>query len=112
MQDAALQGGQGAQGSGSEMSTVTKQDLTDLLVETIGLTGKESKALVESFFSTIRCTLVDGEPVKLSGFGNFALRDKRARPGRNPKTGEIVPIAARRVVTFRASPKVKAACLG
>jgi integration host factor subunit alpha len=92
-------------------STVTKKDLTDRLVDTLGLTGKESKALVESFFDTICSTLAACEDVKLSGFGNFTLREKRARPGRNPKTGEMVPIAARRVVTFRASQKVKAACL-
>ena len=93
------------------MSSVTKKDLTDRLVDTMGLTGKESKALVESLFNTICSTLAAGEDVKLSGFGNFTLREKRARPGRNPKTGEVVPIAARRVVTFRASQKVKAACL-
>lgn len=93
------------------MSSVTKKDLTDHLVDTLGLTGKESKALVESLFNTICSTLATGEDVKLSGFGNFTLRDKRPRPGRNPKTGEMVPIAARRVVTFRASQKVKAACL-
>lgn len=92
-------------------STVTKKDLTDRLVDTLGLTGKESKALVESFFDTICGTLAAGEDVKLSGFGNFMLRDKRPRPGRNPKTGEMIPIAARRVVTFRASQKVKEACL-
>lgn len=93
------------------MSSVTKKDLTDRLVDTMGLTGKESKALVESLFNTICSTLAAGEDVKLSGFGNFTLREKRARPGRNPKTGEVVPIAARRVVTFRASQKVKEACL-
>ena len=93
------------------MSSVTKKDLTDRLVDTLGLTGKESKALVESFFDTICSTLAAGEDVKLSGFGNFTLRDKRPRPGRNPETGEMVPIAARRVVTFRASQKVKEACL-
>ena len=67
---------------------------------------------MESFFDTICSTLAAGEEVKLAGFGNFTLRDKRPRPGRNPKTGEVIPIAARRVVTFRASQKVKAACLG
>lgn len=91
--------------------TVTKKDLTDRLVDTLGLTGKESKALVELFFDTICSTLAASEDVKLSGFGNFTLREKRARPGRNPKTGEMVLISARRVVTFRASQKVKAACL-
>ena len=90
--------------------TVTKQELTDHLVDTMGLTGKESKRLVESFFNTIRATLAAGEGVKLHGFGNFTLHDKRARPGRNPQTGEVVPIAARRVVTFRASRKIREAC--
>jgi integration host factor subunit alpha len=91
--------------------TVTKQELTDHLVDTMGLAGKESKRLVELFFNTVRATLAAGEDVKLHGFGNFTLREKRARPGRNPKTGEMVPITARRVVTFRASQKVKEACL-
>lgn len=91
--------------------TVTKQELTDHLVDTMGLTGKESKRLVESFFNTIRATLAAGEEVKLHGFGNFTLHDKRARPGRNPQTGEVVPITARRVVTFRASHLLKEACL-
>ncbi len=91
--------------------TVTKQELTDHLVDTMRLTGKESKRLVESFFNTIRATLAAGEEVKLHGFGNFTLHDKRARPGRNPQTGEVVPITARRVVTFRASHLLKEACL-
>ena len=91
--------------------TVTKQDLTDHLVSSMRLSGKESKALVELFFDTMRSTLAVGEDVKLSGFGNFTLREKRARPGRNPRTGEMVPIAARRVVTFRASQKLREACL-
>ena len=90
--------------------TVTKKDLTDHLVDTMGLSGKESKALVELFFNTMRSTLAAGEAVKLAGFGNFTLHDKRARPGRNPQTGEVVPIAARRVVTFRASRKIREAC--
>ena len=91
--------------------TVTKQGLTDHLVDTMGLTGKESKRLVESFFNTMRATLAAGEEVKLHGFGNFMLREKRTRPGRNPQTGEMIPITARRVVTFRASPLLKEACL-
>ncbi len=90
---------------------ITKQDLTDNLVDHLGLTRRDSKALVEAFFDQIRATLAKGEEVKLSNFGNFALRDKRPRPGRNPKTGEPIPITARRVVTFRASQKLKAACL-
>ena len=91
--------------------TVTKKDLTDHLVDTMGLSGKESKALVELFFNTMRSTLAAGEAVKLAGFGNFTLHDKRARPGRNPRTGEMVSITARRVVTFRASPLLKEAWL-
>lgn len=91
--------------------TVTKKDLTDHLVDTMGLSGKESKALVELFFNTMRSTLATGEAVKLAGFGNFTLHDKRARPGRNPRTAEMIPITARRVVTFRASPLLKEACL-
>ena len=91
--------------------TVTKKDLTDHLVDTMGLSGKESKALVELFFNTMRSTLAAGEAVKLAGFGNFTLREKRARPGRNPRTAEMVQISARRVVTFRASPSLKGACL-
>ena len=75
-----------------------------------GLPARECAALVDTFFDTIRSTLAAGENVKLSSFGNFTLRDKRARPGRNPKNREPVEIAARRVVTFRASPKMKDRC--
>lgn len=92
--------------------TITKQDLTRHLSDTVGLTAKECAALVDTLFDTIRSTLAAEENVKLSGFGNFTLRDKRARPGRNPKSGEPFEIAARRVVTFRASPKVKDRCAG
>lgn len=90
--------------------TITKQDLTLHLSDTAGLTAKECKAVVESFFDTIRAKLATGEDVKLSGFGNFTLHEKRARPGRNPKSGKPFEIAARRVVTFRASPTVKERC--
>jgi len=90
--------------------SITKLDLTHHLSDTMGLTAKECAALVNTFFDTIRATLAAGEDVKLSGFGNFTLRKKRARPGRNPKNGEPFEIAARRVVTFRASPKVKDRC--
>ena len=92
--------------------TVTKLDLTRHLSDTVGLTARDCKAVVESFFDTIRSTLASGEDVKLSGFGNFTLRDKRARPGRNPRNGEPFEIAARRVVTFRASPLLKGRCTG
>ena len=87
--------------------TVTKADLAETLFEEVGLNKREAKELVELFFEQIRQTLESGTAVKLSGFGSFTLRDKNPRPGRNPKTGEEVPISARRVVTFRASQKLK-----
>lgn len=89
------------------MAAVTKADLSSLLVERIGLTKREAKELVEAIFEELRAALERGESVKLSGFGHFQPRDKPQRPGRNPKTREIVPIKARRVVTFRASPKLR-----
>ena len=92
--------------------TVTKQDLTDHLYETLGLSKVEAKIIVDIFFDTIRKTLARGEEVKLSGFGNFTLRDKRARPGRNPKTGVATEISARLVVTFHTSQILKDHCLG
>jgi integration host factor subunit alpha len=88
--------------------TLTKAELADLLFEKVGLNKREAKDMVESFFEEIRISLEKGEGVKLSGFGNFELRDKPERPGRNPKTGEEIPITARRVVTFHASQKLKA----
>ena len=87
--------------------TLTKAELIDLLFEKVGLNKREGKTMVESFFEEISARLEGKEDVKLSGFGNFQLRDKPARPGRNPKTGEDVPITARRVVTFLPSPKLK-----
>ena len=87
--------------------TLTKAELADLLFDKVGLSKRESKDLVESFFEEIRVALEEGDSVKLSGFGNFQLRDKPQRPGRNPKTGEEIPITARRVVTFHASQKLK-----
>ena len=87
--------------------TLTKAELIDLLLEKVGLNKREGKTMVESFFEEISARLEGKEDVKLSGFGNFHLRDKPARPGRNPKTGEDVPITARRVVTFHPSPKLK-----
>lgn len=87
--------------------TLTKAELSDLLFEVVGLNKREAKEVVDIFFEEIRETLVAGRSVKLSGFGNFQLRDKPQRPGRNPKTGEAIPIAARRVVTFHASQKLK-----
>lgn len=88
--------------------TLTKAELADILVEKVAGMGKaDAKAVVELFFEEIRNTLERGEEIKISGFGNFQLRDKPQRPGRNPKTGEEVPISARRVVTFHASQKLK-----
>ena len=87
--------------------TVTKAELADLLFEKVGLNKREAKDMVEAFFEEICLALESGDGAKLSGFGNF--REKPQRPGRNPKTGEPIPITARRVVTFHASAKLKAA---
>jgi len=92
----------------NELPTLTKAELAELLFEQVGLNKREAKDMVETFFDEIRNALESGEPVKLSGFGNFQLRDKPQRPGRNPKTGEEIPITARRVVTFHPSQKLKA----
>lgn len=86
---------------------LTKADLAEALFERIGLNKREAKEFVDLFFEEIRASLERGEPVKLSGFGNFELRDKNQRPGRNPKTGEEIPICARRVVTFRPGQKLR-----
>lgn len=91
-----------------DLPTLTKAELAELLFEQVGLNKREAKDMVETFFSEIRDALELGAEVKLSGFGNFQLRDKPQRPGRNPKTGEEIPITARRVVTFHASQKLKA----
>lgn len=88
-------------------TTLTKAELADLLFERVGLNKREAKDMVEIFFEEIRAQLAQGDSVKLSGFGNFQLRDKPQRPGRNPKTGEEIPITARRVVTFHPSQKLK-----
>ena len=89
------------------MATLTKAQMTARLVERLGLARSEAKELVELFFEEIRIALERNETVKLSGFGSFELRDKRERPGRNPKTGEEVPVSARRVVTFRPGQKLR-----
>ena len=89
------------------LPTLTKAELAELLFEQVGLNKREAKDMVETFFDEIRNALEGGESVKLSVFGNFQLRDKPQRPGRNPKTGEEIPITARRVVTFHASQKLK-----
>ncbi|MGB9669995.1 MAG: integration host factor subunit alpha [Halothiobacillaceae bacterium] len=86
---------------------LTKADMVERLYEELGLNKREAKDLVEMFFEEIRNALAEGKDVKLSGFGNFHLRDKNERPGRNPKTGEMIPVSARRVVTFRAGQKLK-----
>ena len=91
-----------------ELPTLTKAELAEMLFEQVGLNKREAKDMVETFFEEIRDALERGESVKLSGFGNFQLRDKPQRPDRNPKTGQEIPISARRVVTFHASQKLKA----
>ncbi len=88
--------------------TLTKAELAEMLFDRVGLNKREAKDMVETFFDEIRDALERGDCVKLSGFGNFQLRDKPQRPGRNPKTGEEIPISARRVVTFHSSQKLKA----
>ncbi|MDF1677887.1 MAG: integration host factor subunit alpha [Legionellaceae bacterium] len=90
------------------MSALSKARLVDVLCEELALTRPDAKLLVEQFFESIRDELEHGHHVKLSGFGNFILRDKTERPGRNPKTGEVVPVTARRVVTFKPGSKLKA----
>lgn len=87
---------------------LTKADIAEYLFNELGLSKREAKEIVERFFEEIRAALERGEQVKLSGFGNFDLREKRERPGRNPKTGEAIPITARRVVTFRPGQKLRA----
>ncbi len=87
--------------------TLTKAQLAELLFERVGLNKREAKDVVDTFFSEVRDALIQGTEVKLSGFGSFQVRHKPPRPGRNPKTGEVIPIAARRVVTFHASQKLK-----
>ncbi|MCX8048934.1 MAG: integration host factor subunit alpha [Methylohalobius sp.] len=87
--------------------TLTKADIVEKLYADIGLNRKDAKELVDTFFEEIKQALAQGKPVRLSGFGSFELRDKRERPGRNPKTGQEIPVTARRVVTFRAGQKLK-----
>ena len=87
---------------------LTKAEMAEQLFEELGLNKREAKDMVEMFFEEIRSSLEGGRQVKLSGFGNFDLREKNQRPGRNPKTGEEIPITARRVVTFRPGQKLKA----
>lgn len=90
-----------------ETPTLTKAELAELLFDHLGLNKRESKDMVEAFFDILHGALVSGDDVKLSGFGNFNIRRKAPRPGRNPRTGEAIPIKARNVVTFHASHKLK-----
>lgn len=90
-----------------ETPALTKAQLAELLFEQIGLNKRESKDMVDAFFDLVSSSLVEGDDVKITGFGNFQIRTKSSRPGRNPRTGEAIPIAARRVVTFHASQKLK-----
>jgi len=87
---------------------LTKADLAQNLSDRFGFNKREAKELVEEFYLEMIEVLVEGEQIKLSGFGNFELKDKNARPGRNPRTGEDVPISARRVVTFKPGQKLRA----
>jgi integration host factor subunit alpha len=90
------------------LGALTKAQMADRLFDELGLNKREAKEVVEMFFDEVRASLERNEQVKLSGFGNFDLRQKGERPGRNPKTGEEIPISARRVVTFRPGQKLKA----
>ena len=90
------------------MVALTKADMAERLNKEIGLSKREAKEMVDLFFEEIRRSLEKNQSVKLSGFGNFDLRDKNQRPGRNPKTGEEIPITPRRVVTFKPGQKLKA----
>ncbi len=95
-----------------ETPTLTKAELAELLFERLGLNKRESKDMVEAFFDIIPATLVAGKDMKMSGFGNYNIRRKAPRPGRNPRTGESIPIKARNVVTFHASHKLKGVVQG
>lgn len=90
------------------MSTLTKAEMAESLINQLGLSKQEAKQLVEDFFDEMKDALANNIPIKLSGFGNFELRNKNERPGRNPRTGEEVAITARRVVTFHPGQKLRA----
>ncbi|MEW5679911.1 integration host factor subunit alpha [Comamonas kerstersii] len=94
-------------GDAETSGALTKAQLADLLFDQLGVSKREAKDMVDAYFDLISGSLVRGEEVKLSGFGNFQIRSKAPRPGRNPRTGELIPIDARRVVTFHASSKLK-----
>lgn len=89
------------------MSTLTKADMIDHLTIRLRISRQDARLLVDTFFAEISQSLASGKEVKLSGFGNFELKDKKSRPGRNPKTGEEIPVNARRVVTFKAGQKFR-----
>ena len=95
-----------------ETPTLTKAELSELLFDNLGLNKRESKDMVEAFFDILHDALVSGDDIKLTGFGNFNIRRKAPRPGRNPRTGEAIPITARNVVTFHASHKLKSLVQG
>jgi|TARA_X000000368_G_scaffold354908_1_gene296513 integration host factor subunit alpha len=90
------------------MAALTKADLAEMLFEELGLNKREAREIVEMFYVEISEALEKNDNVKISGFGNFELKDKKSRPGRNPKTGEEVDISARRVVTFKPGQKLRA----
>ncbi|MFA9486810.1 integration host factor subunit alpha [Moraxella haemolytica] len=89
------------------MSALTKADMIDRLTIRLRITRQDARQIVDKFFEEISQNLADGREVKISGFGNFVLKDKKPRPGRNPKTGESIPVKARRVVTFKAGQKFR-----
>lgn len=91
------------------MNALSKARLVEILCDDLALTKPDARAIIDAFFEAIHDALEQGHDVKLSGFGNFILRDKTARPGRNPKTGELIPVTARRVVTFKPGNKLKKA---
>jgi integration host factor subunit alpha len=110
--DAGKQGAASLMLATIETPTLTKADLAALLFDHLGLNKRESKDMVEAFFGIVHDSLAQGREVKISGFGNFNIRRKAPRPGRNPRTGEAIPIKARHVVTFHASHKLKAIVQG
>jgi integration host factor subunit alpha len=89
------------------MAALTKIELAEDIHNVLGLNKREAMDIIECFFEEVRISLERGEQIKISGFGNFGLRDKKERPGRNPKTGRVIPVASRRVVTFHAGQKLK-----
>lgn len=89
------------------MLTLTKSEMINYLMENVSMTRQEGRLFVENFFNQLSDSLAQGYQVKLAGFGNFELKEKSQRPGRNPKTGEVVTVCARRVVTFKAGQKLR-----